>query len=57
MYNQQETTGKIPVQEWTQQVQHDYTKWQWIEDDCPSAIADMLTAETSVQNDLKPQQI
>ena len=50
MYNQQqETSGKIPVQEWTQ---HDYTKWRWIEDDCPSALVDLLTTEISVQNDL-----
>ena len=55
MYNQQqETTGKIPVAEWTQQVQHDPNKWIWLDDNC---LADVLVAEISVQNDLKPQQL
>ena len=54
MYNQQETTGKIPVAEWSQQVQHDPAKWQWLDDNC---LADVLVSEISVQNDLKPQQL
>ena len=33
---------------------HDPNKWIWLDDNC---LADVLVAEISVQNDLKPQQI
>jgi len=56
MYNNQETSGKIPVAEWTQPV-HDPNKWMWIEDDTPSALIDVYVSELSVHNDLKPQQL
>ena len=66
MYNQQQENYNIwkdpngplyRVSEDTQQTQHDPAKWLWIEDDCPSALVDLLTTEISVQNDLKPQQL